>query len=337
MHNRHWTRRSAIGALLSAPVWANAQTRPVFDAAFDAARRVEQLHALIIAQHGQIIAAEAFRGPALDRPVNVKSVSKSIISALTGIAIQRGELTGTDQLIAPLIRRSVPRRADKRVHDITIGHMLSMQSGLQEVSGAAYGNWVNTKHWIYEALSKPMIADPGTAMLYSTASYHVLGAVLSKVASQNLHALAQSRLGPPLGIDIPPWNTDPQGRYVGGNDMRLSPLAMIKFAEMYRNGGTHKSTRILSKDWIAQSWDVYGNSRETSHGYGFGWFIWPTPDHDVFYARGYGGQMIYIIPDLALSVAITSDPARPATLDGHLGALNALLIDHIIPATPRAF
>ena len=326
------TRRTFLASLAAAPSFAQPAS-PYFRA-FDTARQIEQLHSLVIAQHGQIIAAEAFRGPALDRPVNVKSVSKSIISALTGIAIQRGELSGPDQLIAPLLGRSIPRRADKRVRDITVGHMLSMQSGLQEVSGAAYGSWVNTKHWIYEALSKPMIADPGTAMLYSTASYHVLGALLAAVAGQNLHQIAQSRLGEPLQIDIPAWNTDPQGRYVGGNDMRISPLGMLKFGEMYRNSGTYKGTRILSKNWIDQSWDVYGNSSETFHGYGFGWFIWPTPLHDVFYARGYGGQMIYIVVDLALSVAITSDPSRPATLDGHLGALNALLIDHIIPATP---
>ena len=102
------------------------------------AQRIEQLHSLVIARHGQILAAEAFRGSALDVPVNVKSVSKSLISALTGIALQRGELTSTDQLIAPLLRRSVPRRADPRIHQITIEHMLSMRSGLQEVSGAAY-------------------------------------------------------------------------------------------------------------------------------------------------------------------------------------------------------
>lgn len=264
--------------------------------------------------------------------MNVKSVSKSLISALTGIAIKRGELSGTDQRVAPLLARAVPRRADARVHDITVGHMLSMRSGLQEVSGAAYGEWVDTRHWIYEALGKPMVADPGTAMLYSTASYHVLGAVLTRVAGSDLHTLAQTRLGDPLGIDLPKWGRDPQGRYVGGNDMRLSPLAMIRLGELYRRHGHWNGRSILASDWITRSWTPYGNSVETGHGYGYGWFIWQIQGHDIFYARGYGGQMIYIIPGLDMTVAITSNPGLPATPDGHLGALNRLLTDAIIPA-----
>ena len=328
---QNWSRRSILGGLTALPALAWAQDSFRFSTAVEAARDIEQLRSLIITQGGKTIAAEAFRSPDLDTPVNVKSVSKSIISALTGIAIAKGELASTDTLIAPLIGRWVPRRADKRVKDITIGHMLSMQSGLQEVSGAAYGQWVDTKHWIYEALSKPMVADPGAAMLYSTASYHVLGAVLSKVSGQDLHSLVRDRLGDPMRIHIPPWTKDPQGRYVGGNDMRIAPSDMVKFGEMYRLGGTWEGTQLLSLDWITRSWTPYGSSVETAHGYGYGWFIWPSDTHFIFYARGYGGQMIYIVPDLELNVVITSNPGLPAKPDGHLGVLNKLLTDKIIP------
>ena len=210
--------------------------------------------------------------------------------------------------------------------------MLSMRSGLQEVSGAAYGDWASSKHWIYDALSKPMVADPGTAMLYSTASYHILGAVLARVAGTDLHELARQRLGAPLGIEIPEWTRDPQGRFLGGNDMRLSPLAMIRFGELYRRAGIWDGRRILTGNWIDRSGRTRTHSVETGHGYGYGWFIWQAGGHDVYYARGYGGQMIYIVPALELTVAVTSDPGQPATLDGHLGDLNRLLTDRIVPA-----
>jgi len=333
MARASWTRRQAalgLGCLLAAPVRAAPDTPLV--AAFDAANRIEQVHALVVVRRGRIAKAKAFRGPALDRPVNIKSVSKSLVSALTGIAIFRGELSGTGQRIAPLLRRSVPRRADPRVQLITIGHLLSMRSGLQEVSGAAYGEWVGAKHWIYDALSKPMVADPGTAMLYSTASYHILGAVLAAVAGEDLHQLAGRRLGDPMKIDIPEWARDPQGRYLGGNDMRISPLAMARFGETYRRGGDWDGTRVVPRNWIAESWTPYTRSLESGHGYGYGWFIWSAAGHRVIYARGYGGQMIYIVPDLELTVAVTSDGRLPATLEGHFGALNQLLADRIIPA-----
>ena len=71
---------------------------------------------------------------------------------------------------------------------------------------------------------------------------------------------------------------------------------------------------------------------ETGPGYGYGWFIWQAGGHRVIYARGYGGQMIYLLPDLDLTVIITSDPRLPATIDGHFGVLNRLYADHILPA-----
>ena len=74
------------------------------------------------------------------------------------------------------------------------------------------------------------------------------------------------------------------------------------------------------------------HSVETGHGYGFGWFIWDVNCHRVVYARGYGGQMIYIVPELELCVVITSNPGQPATLDGHLGALNDLFANQVVPA-----
>ncbi len=205
---------------------------------FDAARQLDQIHSLVIAHNGQILEAEAIHGPPVDQPVNIKSVSKRLVSALTGIAIARGELTGPDQPMAPLLRRTVPRRADPRVQDITVGDLLSMRSGLQQVSGDAYAEWVGSKHLIYEALSKPMVADPGTEMLYSTASYHILGAVLARVADKDLLTLARERLGEPLGIEIPAWPQDPQGFYLGGNDMLLSPLAMVQLVSIQSRGTT---------------------------------------------------------------------------------------------------
>jgi len=308
------------------------QTTATVSAAMDAANRIEQLHALVIARRGRIVAAQAFRGPPLDRPVNIKSVSKSLVSALTGIAIFRGELSGPGQRIAPLLPRSVPRRADPRVQKITIDHLLSMRSGLPEVSGAAYGEWVGARHWIFTALSQPMVADPGSGMHYSTASYHILGAVLSAVSGEDLHQLASKRLGRPMQIDIPPWARDPQGRFVGGNDMRLSPLALYRFGETYRRGGDWDGHRVVPRSWISDSWQPRTKSTETGHGYGYGWVIWSAAGHRVIYARGYRGQMIYIVPDLELAVAITSDSRLPARLDGHFGALNRLFADRIIPA-----
>ena len=91
-------------------------------------------------------------------------------------------------------------------------------------------------------------------MLYSTGSYHLLAAILTKASGRSLLTLAREWLGKPLAIEIPPWTRDPQGLYMGGNNMALSPNALLKFGEMYRRQGVWSGTQVLSKDWIQACW-----------------------------------------------------------------------------------
>jgi CubicO group peptidase (beta-lactamase class C family) len=325
---------SGLVAALAVPalIAPKARASTGLDAAIDRARGLDQLNALVIAQDGSVVVAEAFRGPAPDRPVNVKSVSKTIVAALTGIAIDAGHLPGTGATLGEVAPGLIPRAADPRVADITVADLLTMQAGLERTSGSNYGGWVSSRDWVADALSRPFVAEPGRGMLYSTGSYHVLGAVLSEVTGRSLLSLARDGLGQPLGIEIPAWTRDPQGRYMGGNEMALSPLAMIRFGETFRRGGTYDGTRVVSEDWVRQSFTPRTRSNFSRHDYGYGWFLLGAGPHDVAYGRGYGGQMLYVVPSLGLTVAITSDPTRPARSQGHAGDLNDLLTDLIVPA-----
>jgi CubicO group peptidase (beta-lactamase class C family) len=142
-------------------------------------------------------------------------------------------------------------------------------------------------------------------------------------------------LGKPLGIAVPAWPRDPQGIYFGGNDMRLSPRALLAFGELYRNGGVHAGRRVLPTSWIRASWTPRTRSPWSGFAYGYGWFITESRGHPVYFARGYGGQMLYVVPSLALTVVMTSDPAAPGR-GGHVDALHSLLSDLIIPAAERS-
>ena len=206
------------------------------DQALERAATLPSLHALIVARAGAERVAEVFRGPGLDRPVNVKSVSKSVMAALAGAAIARGVLDGVDQRIAPILDDLVPRDADPRVGAITVDHLLTMRAGLERTSGPNYGRWVSSPNWVRHVLSRPFVDQPGGRMLYSTGSYHLLSAVLTRAAGRSTLELARAWLGEPLGIDIPPWTRDPQGFYLGGNNMLLAPRALLRFGEAYRLG-----------------------------------------------------------------------------------------------------
>ncbi len=299
------------------------------------ASKLPRLHALIIAHNGEERAARVFRGPDLDRPVNVKSVSKSVMSALAGAAIERGVLEGTDQRIAPVLDDLVPADADPRVGAITVGHLLSMRAGLERTSGRNYGRWVNSPNWVRFALSRPFVDQPGGRMLYSTGSYHLLSAMLTRASGRSTLALARNWIGEPLGIHIPPWTRDPQGIYLGGNNMALSPRALLSFGELYRRGGVFRERRVLPESWIQASWTPRARSRYTGHAYGYGWFIASARGHRVYYAWGYGGQMIYVVPDLALTAVMTSDLTEPSGRSGYARELHALLARGIVPAAER--
>ena len=295
------------------------------------ARAFDQLHALIVSHKGTVVLAEAYRGPPVDKPVNVKSVSKTIVAALTGAAIDRGELGGLDQTLGSIAPELIPDGADPRVAEITLENLITMQAGLERTSGPNYGSWVESRNWLAHALSRPFVEPPGSRMQYSTGSFHVLGAVLSRVAGQSLLTLAQERIGKPLGVEIPAWTRDPQGFYLGGNEMSLSPLSLIRFGELYRREGNWDGRPVISKDWIEASFVPRTRSRFSGLDYGYGWFLGDFDGHRAAIARGYGGQIICVIPSLYLTVAVTSDPTRPARSHGYFGDLMRLIRYRIVP------
>ncbi|MFN3668629.1 MAG: serine hydrolase domain-containing protein [Brevundimonas sp.] len=300
-----------------------------------AAEALPKFRAMIVARDGERLFERAYRGPGLDVPVNIKSASKSLIAALGGIAIGKGVFEGVDQPISDFLADRFPTAPDPRLNQVTIGHLLSMQAGLGSTSGADYGQWVSSRDWVRSALARPFEADPGGRMVYSTGTSHLTSACLTRAAGRSTLALMREWLGEPLGIEAPSWPADPQGIYFGGNDMRLSPRALLTFGELYRNDGMHQGARVLPEGWVAASWHGRGTSRWSGNPYGYGWWIRRSGSHDVYFAWGYGGQMVFVVPDLNLTVVMTSDSSPADTRDGHVDALHALLDRTLIPAAER--
>ena len=302
--------------------------------AFEDAAGLPQLNAMIVSVDGAIVGERVFDGPGLGTPVNIKSASKTVLSALAGIAIGRGVLSGVDATLGELIPSRIPDDADPRARDITVGDLLSMRAGLASTSGRGYGPWVVSDDWVAYVLRQPMVAEPGGPMIYSTGSSHLLSEVLTTASGRSTLTLARDWLGGPLGIEVPPWERDPQGTYMGGNQMALSPRALLRLGETYRLGGVYDGQRVLPEGWVPDSWTRRGRSRWSGGGYGYGWWLAEAGGEDVAYAWGYGGQMIYVAPSVGLTAVMTSDPdARGAS--GHVQALHRLFARRIVPAARR--
>lgn len=296
-------------------------------AVLDKAERLAALETLIIAQHGKVIAERGYRGHRTTTPSNIKSASKSVISALVGIAIDKGVISSVEQPIAELLESDLPSKPDPRLQQVTVGNLLSMQAGLGSTSGRNYGAWVASHNWVRAALSRPFEADPGAAMIYSTGSSHLLSAILTRRTGQSTLQLTRQWLAPLEGFAISAWTRDPQGIYLGGNEMAMTPRSLLAFGELYRRDGvTASGERLLSREWIEASWTPRTRSRYTGHGYGYGWFITEVGGEAVRYGWGYGGQMVYVVPGMDMTVVMTSDTRQPSSgAMGHRDALHRLL------------
>jgi CubicO group peptidase (beta-lactamase class C family) len=323
------TRRALSGGLaafLAMPGLARARTG--WATVADRARALDQCHAVMVAIDGETVLAERLRGPEIGRTVPVKSVSKSVVAALLGAAIDRGEVPSVAARLGDLAPGLVPPDGDPRVADLTMAQLVTMTAGLERTSGANYGSWISSRDWVGDALSRPFVAEPGTRMLYSTGSFHVLGAVLAEVSGQSLLTLARTRLGAPLDVTFPAWVRDPQGRYLGGNEMAMSLQDMVRFGEMYRLDGAG----VLSRDWVRASWTPHTRSPFSGMDYGYGWFLGRLDGDRFALARGYGGQVICVVPRLDMTLALTSDPTRPARSAGYFGDIMALIEGTVLPA-----
>lgn len=325
MQRRTLIRCAALAPLLTAPqILRAADLSQVLSRPDEA----DRLRAIAVWRDGQEIAAHGYNGFGPDSPTNIKSASKSIISALAGIAIDKGHLSGPNQPIAPLLSSDLPADPDPRLSRITLGHLLSMRAGLERQSGANYGRWVSSPNWVRAALAAPFTQDPGGRMQYSTASSHLVSAILTRTTGRSTLDLARDWLGEIPGFRITGWERDPQGIYLGGNQMAMSTRSLLAFGATYANRGRAGGRQVVPQGWIAESWQPRTASMFTGQGYGYGWFLGRMAGRDLRYGWGYGGQMIYVLPATrraaAMAIAITSDPDQPSARTGYREDLHRL-------------
>ena len=273
------------------------------------AAQLPQLRSLLVSHRGQIVSEYYAKGVRPTSLANIKSASKSLISALVGIAIDRGLITG---LREPIVSWYPELRQDKdsRKPRITIEDLLTMRSGLESTSGRNYGRWVQSPNWVRFALTRPMVANPGDGMQYSTGSSHVLSDILTRVTKVSTWQFANDALAKPLGFTLARWPTDGQGIYFGGNDMLLTPTQMVSVGELYLHRGLVNGTQVVPADWVDTSCvprtaSVFDGDRK----YGYGWWMQEFQGGSACFAWGFGGQYIMVFRDLDLVVVATSSTA----------------------------
>jgi CubicO group peptidase (beta-lactamase class C family) len=290
------------------------------------------VHSLLIIRNGYLV-SEFYAYPYSAGQAHwVMSVTKSVISALVGIAIQKGYIKDVHQPLFSLLPDQGVANLDEKKKAITLEDLLTMTSGLDCHENPAPGEafMQASENWIQFMLVLPMAEQPGTTFNYCTSAVELLSAVLQKATGMSTREFANQNLFGPLGIgpiSEERWTSDPQGVTVGGYGLALTPTEMAKLGYLFLNQGQWDGQTIVPADWVAASTVSHANQGAKKE-YGYLW--WVDPQGKWYAALGRGGQHIFVYPAENLVVVFTAD--LPYTNDADLIPLQELLDQYILPS-----
>lgn len=319
--------------------WASASPRDVgmdetiLNRGMDDLLSVPMAFSVLVVRDGKLVAERYNDNSAADHANNVHSASKSILSALVGIAIREGYIKSVDQKVAEFLPAYFDDgNADKA--QITIAHLLTMSAGLAWREDLTEFAIQTEEDWVAAIMGRALMDTPGSAFHYSTGLTHVLSAVLSAATGMSTCDFAHRYLFAPLDITAEHWGRDPQGVYSGGYNLYLTPREMAAFGQLYLQGGLWKGEQVVLSGWVAESWQPH-QTEDEDYSYGYLWWLRAFGGHQVAFAWGWGGQMIFVVRDLDIVVVVTSDSGGDASaLEGRNSARRAMafLRDGVIAA-----
>lgn len=268
---------------------------------------------IVIVRHGYLV-FESYAAPYnAGTAHNLKSSSKSILSALVGIALREKMLDGLDQRVSEVLPEYFTSVDDPRKSDVTLRHLLTMTGGFdwEENSPRSDQLW-QSKDWVGAAIGLPLKDAPGERFTYSTALTHLASAAIARRSGMSTRAFAEKYLFDPLGVRAGPWRRDPRGIHWGGSDLFLTPRDMARFGYLYLKKGTWDGRQVVPREWVAESTTAQVNTGGYAglDDYGYWWWILPG----AHAALGFGGQLIVVVPDQDLVVVFTCAGASPLDL-----------------------
>jgi CubicO group peptidase (beta-lactamase class C family) len=275
----------------------------------DLADKTSHLHSLLIARNHCVV-FEAYWPPHNRETKHyLNSATKAVLSALVGIAVQRGRLRESAPVLSYL-PADAPANDDPRWRAITVRDLLTMSSGIswrQSAPDNTSDNMGHSPDWVRFILQRPIAADPGKITNYSNGDSHLLSAVLQAVAGETALEFARSNLFTPLGIQDVAWDHDPQGRSIGSAALQMRPIDMLKIGFLYLDGGRYQGARILDRAWIEKSLSPHVQMPAKGGPVAYGYYWWLYPERQVAEAWGGAGQRIALIRDLNCVVVMTAD------------------------------
>lgn len=299
-----------------------SSTSPVqpFDASFAAKieteinRNYPNLYSILVQQDGVVVYEKYYQGHTADTYTHVFSVTKSVMSALVGIALDKGLIKNLDQPIADYLPEYFPDPDKYNKKEITIRHALTMTSG-QTPTDQTLNRWMSSPDWFAYTINQPKDQAAGQKFSYNTGLTHLLSGVITRASGMSTKDFADRYLFGLLEITNYRWETDPKGFFGGGHLLYLTPRDMAKFGQLYLQHGLWNGEQVVPEAWVDESTRSQVAVDDLT-SYGYLWWIYSTYDSKTqkalptFAAHGMGNQHIIVIPEQNLVVTITCDSER---------------------------
>lgn len=264
------------------------------------------MHSAVVVKNGVVIDAYYEDGYDENSVFEVHSVSKSLTSALIGIAIDEGYIDGVDEPLSDYFPE-ILEFEDSRWADITLWHLLTHTSGMVSTDHYDWNGWRSSDNWVEYIFSYPLNSTPGAVFDYSTGNTHLLSAVLEKATGEKFGDYAAEKLLEPLGMASAAVGVDPQGIGDGGNGFVMTTLDMARFGLLFANGGAWQGEQVVPAAWVEESTGARFVRDGHTCDYGYQWWVRTFNKHPAYFAQGWAGQFIFVVPELSLVIAITSD------------------------------
>lgn len=275
----------------------------------------EDIHSFLISKKGQIINQYYYSGFTQDSLNNVKSITKSIVGLLIGIAIDQQLIKDIHQPVIDYFDDCDDHSGFAEKNEISIEHLLMMQSGIQWNNRAR----IKDQWWFHETPNCfflnyfPMdtSTSAGVKFSYNSAAAHLLSGIISRVSGMSTKQFADKYLFQPLGIKDYFWEQDRAGEYRGNSELYLLPKDMLKIGHLLLNNGIYQGKSIVSDSWIKSTLEKAYDATPLMN-YGYLWMTSKDKSPFFFFAGGSGGQHIFIIPDYHIVIVTTGhwDNAR---------------------------
>lgn len=285
------------------------------------------VHSLLVARGGKLIVEEYFRGHSRDNPHDIRSAGKTFASILVGALSQEGHQLSSDTLI----NRYIPVPNEPGDKPITLGHLLTHQSGLDcydgnsETAGHEDVMWNQSDEpnfWQFTA-QLGSVAKPGARYAYCSGGINLVGAALAGSSGESVLSLLRTRLFEPLDFKNVYWNVMPNGEAYLGGGAQLRTRDLLKIGQLYLDGGKWRGKQLIDPDWVKASLSSSVKITPATTGLDkttFGQFYFGGADglawhlHEVavgakiyqsYEASGNGGQLVVVVPELDLVVSMT--------------------------------